>query len=254
MSERVERPLQLEDVIADAVSLGVDVVQLCDRPELESFTDHRLGELRAQAVEANLLLEVGTRGIAPAHLTRYLDLAGQLDARLVRSMVPADQAGDLSAAADLLRGIGPAYAAAGVELALETYEQIPTADLVDLVARTGVAGIGVCLDLGNTVAGYEQPSTVIEIAAPHTLNVHVKDYRFTRAEGWVGFSFTGAPLGEGALDVDRLCAEVRAHRPGVSFVIEHWLPWQGDPVTTTGTERDWTARAARLLDDRRAAA
>ncbi len=87
------------------------------------------------------------------------------------------------AAADLDE-LAPHLERTGVTLALETYEQIATADLVALV--TGRQNVGICLDPANTVSILEHPQTVIEMAAPHTANVHVKDFTFTRAEGWGG--------------------------------------------------------------------
>lgn len=65
-------------------------------------------------------------------------------------MVSAEQAASPDRAVAMLREVGPAYADAGVELALETYEQIRTADLVGLVTDTGFPGIGICLDPGTS--------------------------------------------------------------------------------------------------------
>jgi hypothetical protein len=71
-------------------------------------------------------------------------------------------------------------------------------------------------------------------------NVHVKDFAFTRQAGWVGFSLVGAPLGDGLLDYDHLTQTVQPDRRGISQVVEHWLPWQGDSLTTVNTEDQWT--------------
>jgi len=149
MSDRVPTPMRLGDVVDDAATRDVDLVQICDRPELEDLPETRLGELRARAGQAGLGLEVGTRGIDPPHLLGYLELAHRL-VTMVRSMVSAEQAASPDRAVAMLREVGPAYADAGVELALETYEQIRTADLVRLVTDTGFPGIGICLDPGNS--------------------------------------------------------------------------------------------------------
>jgi L-ribulose-5-phosphate 3-epimerase UlaE len=75
--------------------------------------------------------------------------------------------------------------------------------------------------------------------APYVVNMHVKDFAFTRQAGWVGFNLVGAPLGEGLLDYDAMLARIDPD-PSVNQIIEHWLPWQGDPGTTCDTERRWT--------------
>ena len=77
-------------------------------------------------------------------------------------------------------------------------------------------------------------------------NVHVKDFAFSRQDGWVGFTFAGAPLGDGLLDYDYLVETVRPDERGINQIIEHWLPWQGDSATTVNTEDQWTLHNLRL--------
>jgi sugar phosphate isomerase/epimerase len=147
----------------------------------------------------------------------------------------------------MLRAALPDYEAAGVALALETYEQVATADLVDLVESIGSPALGVCLDPANTVARLERPQDVIDRCAPVTRGVHVKDFAFARQPGWVGFVYSGAPLGTGLHDYAALRAAVRPGERGINEIVEHWLPWQGDPTTTTATEADWTRIALEHL-------
>ncbi len=145
----------------------------------------------------------------------------------------------------LLAGVAPAYEAAGVTLALETYEQVPVDTLVDVVASVGSAAVDICLDPANCVAALELPAATIERTAPYVCNVHVKDFHFTRQDGWVGFNLVGCPLGEGLLPFDQLTerlAPLGGEPSGgeLSQIIEHWLPWQGDSATTIALEQRWT--------------
>ncbi len=51
-----------------------------------------------------MALELGTRGVRPEHLDRYLDLAQALDVTLVRSMInTADHRPGVDEAVELLR-------------------------------------------------------------------------------------------------------------------------------------------------------
>ena len=70
--------------------------------------------------------------------------------------------------------------------------------------------------------------------------MHAKDFAFARQDGWVGFTYSGAPMGTGLHDYPHLLETVRPRERGVNEIVEHWLPWQGDPETTIRTERDWT--------------
>jgi sugar phosphate isomerase/epimerase len=204
---------------------------------LDRYDAAQTADLAALGRELGVAYELGTRGLDTAHLLHYLELAGRLDVRLVRSMVKREEVAD---AAELLAKVVPAYTDAGVTLALETYEQIPTQTLVDLVAGEGSAYLGIVLDPGNSVAALETPRSTIDLAAPLTRNLHVKDFAFSRQAGWVGFTYAGARLGEGLLDYDYLVEQVRPHERGINQIIEHWLVWQGDSETTCRLEDDWT--------------
>ena len=138
----------------------------------------------------------------------------------------------------------PSYESAGVTLGLETYEQVPTASLVDTVHRVSSPALGICLDPANCIAALETPTSVIDRTAPYVKNLHVKDFTFRRRPGWVGFELVGAPLGTGQLDYRHLMDATRPAEHGVTRVVEHWLPWQddaADPVAATlALERRWT--------------
>ncbi|GAA2998752.1 sugar phosphate isomerase/epimerase family protein [Microbacterium aurantiacum] len=242
-SERMPDPLDLVGAFAATREAGVDLFQICDYAPLERMPPREVADAARAARDLGLTIELGTKGIDPAHLERFLDLAGAFDARLVRSMLrgPASEP-TLDEAAALLARILPAFEAAGVDLALETYEQVATADLVALVERVGSDRLGICLDPANVVARLESPRACVELTAPHVRNVHVKDFAFDRQAGWVGFTYSGAPMGEGLHDYPHLLETVRPRARGINEIVEHWLPWQGDPETTARTERDWTRR------------
>jgi 3-oxoisoapionate decarboxylase len=180
-------------------------------------------------------------------------MAKALDVTLVRSMLnTASHRPGRDEAVRLLREALPAYEQAGVTVALETYEQVPTATLVDVVAAVGSPALGICLDPANCVAALEHPTDTVQKTAPWVRNIHVKDFAFTRKDGWVGFTLAGCPLGEGLLDYHRMIAVVRPAERAINQVIEHWLPWQGDPETTCTTERRWTEHNLSYLRSRSA--
>ncbi len=58
-------------------------------------------------------------------------------------------------AVGLLRAELPRYQDQGLTLGLETYEQVATSDLVDVVRAVANPQLGVCLDPGNCVARLE---------------------------------------------------------------------------------------------------
>lgn len=250
-SERVADPMSLDDMLRDAAAIGAELFQICDYAPLAGYDDAQLAATRAVADGLGLTLEVGTRGTVPAHLDRHLDLAVALGATVVRSMwTSGDDGPTFDESVARLRQVVPRYEAAGVTLALETYEQVSSTELVALVEAIGSEHLGICLDPANTVANLENPADVTERCLPHVKNWHVKDFDFTRQAGWVGFSLVGVPLGEGRLDYDGMLAAIDPGSRGISQVIEHWLPWQGDEETTTRLEREWTEHNLKFLKEK----
>ncbi|WP_326686257.1 MULTISPECIES: TIM barrel protein [unclassified Streptomyces] len=249
ISERAPKPLSLLDMLVDTNQLGGRVFQICDYPPIESYDAARLADVRDAARDLGLTLELGTRGVRPGHLAKYLDIAGQLDVTLVRSMMnTADHRPTVEEATTLLRQALPACTEAGVTLGLETYEQVSTDDLVTVVENVGSRRLGVVLDPGNSVARLERPVDVVEATAPYVVNVHVKDFAFTRRDGWVGFTYAGCPLGTGLLDYAAMTAAVRPHERGINQIVEHWLPWQDDGFDTTARLEDqWTRHSISTL-------
>lgn len=241
LSDQTQEPMSLIDAFEATKALDVDLFQICDYAPLEAMSRAELQNIAAAARDLNLSIELGTKGIEPARLRDHLELAELFDASLVRSMLfgPHSQP-TLTEAAAQLRAAMVEYEAAGVTLALETYEQVATADLIGVVEAVGSARLGICLDPANVVARLERPQDCVEASAPHTKNVHVKDFAFTRQPGWVGFTYGGAAMGEGLHDYPHLLDTVRPRERGVNEIVEHWLSWQGDADTTVRTERDWT--------------
>ena len=235
------QPLTLEAMLDATAQQGVTLFQICDYPPLETYDDGRLDALRRHAASRGVTLELGTRGIGSAHLQRYLELAERLGATLVRSMLNAgDHRPGRDEAVRLLRAAVPAYERAGITLALETYEQVPVAVLVDVVEAVASPALGICLDPANCVAALELPLDTVRRTAPLVRNLHVKDFHFTRQDGWVGFSLVGCPLGEGLLPYAEMVALVDPDARGINRIVEHWLPWQGDSATTIALEQRWT--------------
>ena len=236
-------PLDIPGMIDRAAQLGCDVFQICDDPRIEQLDPAGLHDLRERAELLGIELELGTRTVGREHLSRYVEIAEALGARTLRSMVQSQEIeGGPAAAVAELRATLPRLESAGITLALETYEQVPTRTLLGLVEELDSPHVGICLDPANCVSALEHPKDVVEACAPRTVNLHVKDFAFARQEGWVGFTYSGAPLGEGLLDLDHELRHVYSGDQAASVgdrapsaIVEHWLPWQGDLDTTVET-------------------
>lgn len=247
-SDRVPQPLSLIDAFAATRDLDVDLFQICDYAPLETMSEPELRDAAAAATDLGLTIQLGTKGITPARLGRFLHLAEIFQAPLVRSMLNGpDAQPDQDQARAWLETAAPDYERAGVTLALETYEQVSTATLTELLEEVGSNALGICLDPANVVARLEHPRDCVEQAAGHVVNIHAKDFAFARQEGWVGFTYGGAPMGTGQHDYPHLLRTIAPRIRGIDEIVEHWLSWQGTAEQTVQTERHWTRRAIDYL-------
>jgi len=247
-SSLAEHPLTLADMLQLTHDEGVELFQICDYAPLLGCTAAELRDLRVLADDLGITLELGTRGVLSDHLASFLGLAETLGATMVRSMInTADHQPSLAEAESLLRTALPAFEAAGVTVALETYEQVQSRDLVSLVEAVASPSLGICLDPANSVAALENPRDVIDRCAPYVANIHVKDFAFTRRGGWVGFTLEGVPLGTGLLDYDYLLEKVAPNERGINQIIEHWLPLGETIEDTIALENTWNTSNLQYL-------
>lgn len=241
-------PLTLADMLQLSHDEGVEVFQICDYAPILDYTAAELRELRLLADDLGVQLELGTRGVLTDHLARFLTMAETLGATMVRSMInTAEHQPTLAEAESLLRTALPAYESAGVTVALETYEQVRSRDLVSLVEAVASPSLGICLDPANSVAALENPIDVIDRCAPYVANIHAKDFAFTRRGGWVGFTLEGVPLGTGLLDYDYLLEKVRPNERGINQIVEHWLPLGETIEATIALENTWNTSNLQYL-------
>ncbi|RPH30154.1 sugar phosphate isomerase/epimerase [Buttiauxella warmboldiae] len=251
LSDKAPVPLTLFDALNDAAEIGAEVFQICDYPQIAGWSDSELTRLRQQAEALNISLELGTKGVAIEHLRRYLKLAEKLDCRVLRSMINSpDHRPTLAEAQRCVESVLPQLEKQHLSLCFETYEQVPTHENVALVKALNSRYVGICLDPANCVAALELPDSVVGQTADYVLNWHVKDFAFSRRDGWVGFTLAGCPLGEGLLNYDAIWQRLQPRERQINQIIEHWLPWLGDSATTCETETIWTRQNMLYLQQK----
>jgi sugar phosphate isomerase/epimerase len=247
------RPLGLLEL---ARELQAGVIQIADNLPLDGFGEDELTRLRHTAEEWDIEVEVGTRGVTPGHLLRYLRIARCLGARILRTLThTADSRPDLVQVEAWIREVLPQFEDAGVSLALENYERHSCAGLARLVESLGSPHAGICLDTVNSLGALETPREAVALLGPHTINLHVKDFEIRRVDTMMGYLVTGCAAGEGRLDIPWLVGEIRQHGRDPNLILELWPPYAGSVEQTVAMEREWVARSVLFLKkyERRAA-
>ena len=142
----------------------------------------------------------------------------------------------------------PIVARHRVRLAVENHKDWRIDEMLGWLERLDSPWVGVCLDTGNSIALVEEPHTVVEAYAPWTMTTHLKDMGVAEYDD--GFLLAEVPLGEGFLDLPRIVATLRKHRPEVRLNLEMITR---DPLRVPClTEKFWATmgqvRAAELAD------
>ena len=247
------QPLDAVNLLEKAVLSDVSVVQIADNLPLDQMPDGELDRIRDTALSQGIAVEVGTRGIEPDHLRRYIALAQRLRARVLRTVLGGRMCGEdeMRAVEDGIRGVLGDLGRCRVRLALENNEAFSTAEFAGLIKRIGSPLVGICLDTANSLGRPELLEAVVENLAAHVIIVHAKDYDIQRVDTRMGFSIVGRPAGEGKVDFDHVFGVLREKgREDVSVIVEHWPPFERDITTTMQIEEEWLDKSLRYLRER----
>lgn len=117
-----------------------------------------------------------------------------------------------------IRAAIPIAEAARIPIALENHKDFTVDEHVKLYKDFSNEYFGACVDTGNNLALLEDPMEVIEKLSPYAVTAHLKDA--TIEEYGEGFLLGDIPLGEGFLDLKRVVAQLRKHKPELPLLLE----------------------------------
>ena len=238
------------DLVRRAAESGIQVVQICDNLPLHTLDVKELHELKNTAEKLGIILEVGTRGIEPDHLLKYLKISEFLNSKILRVILHKGEGlVTIDEAYLCIKQVMPEFEHKKITLAIENHERHSVKELISLVGRVDSHYIGICLDTVNSFGALECPKTVINELAPYTVNLHFKDFEIRRLDHMMGFQVTGCPAGKGMLDVKRLLVAMENHNKNPNVILELWTPFTGDVGTTILKESQWAEESIKFLKE-----
>jgi 3-oxoisoapionate decarboxylase len=204
----------------------------------------RASEERGMYIEGSMAL-AGPRFDWEA-IEKQVASAAAAGAKVVRVVVTAGRryesfksAAEFEAVSKLalqtLRLLEPIAVRHRVRVAVENHKDHRVAERLALLKELGSEHIGMCVDLGNSLALCEDPLSVVRAYAPFAFSVHLKDQAVK--ECLEGFLLGDAVLGEGFLDLPEMVRLIRAARPETRFNLE--LITRDPLVVPVLTERYW---------------
>ena len=231
-----------------AVDLGVRLVQFGDNLPLHELPAERLTALQRRAERDGITLEIGARGLTDEHLNRYVDLCCQFDARLLRFVIDAPGCEPtMDEVVAVLRKATPLLHRHRIVLGLENHDRLRASEFAGIVERVDSPNVGICLDSVNSMGAGEGLAEVVRTLAPHTVNLHVKDFGIERLPYLMGFQIDGRPAGRGLLNVPWLVAQIEPFGRCKTAILEQWVVPEDDPSATIAKEVRWAEESMNYL-------
>ncbi len=199
------KKMNLFQFIERVKQLGLDGFQI-DPMHLESKDEIYSREILNYAKEKKLFLEYGAMGIDADYLSNELDICVKLESPVLRTFVGFDRYSrdtnidaEIEKAFNNLTKVKSKAESLQVKIAIENHGDLSADELVYLTQKVNSPNIGICLDLGNSLATFDDPLAAAEKMAPYAFTTHFKDYAVKMTN--YGFKVQGVALGDGNIDL-----------------------------------------------------
>ncbi|MBX3279391.1 MAG: sugar phosphate isomerase/epimerase [Acidobacteria bacterium] len=223
-----------------AATQKVDTVLFSDLEVYEGHSDAYLAEIRAQARDIGIEIEVGTGSICPTSKTfdtRYgsaeqrllltIRIAKALGSKVARCYLGnADDRrseGGIEArirdTVKVCRAVRAVALDAGVKIAVENHAgDMQARELVMLIEEAGRDYVGATLDSGNATWALEDPRRNLEILGPYAATTGIRDSMVWESDEGAVVQWTA--MGDGLVDWKDYFARFAELCPGVSVQLE----------------------------------
>jgi sugar phosphate isomerase/epimerase len=212
-------------LLEHAARLKLDTVLFSSWTVYERLDESYLHELRAQAKELGIEIQVGMLSICPssvlfdrslgtaeAQLERTMRIAMALGSPIVRCVLgnvrDRRSLGGIEAriveTVEVLKNSRRLAQECGVKIALENHAgDLQSWELVTLIEEVGPDCVGATMDAGNAAWALEDPAESLEMLGPYALTSGIRDTNVWEVEN--GATLQWAPLGEGRIDWPAYC-------------------------------------------------
>jgi sugar phosphate isomerase/epimerase len=247
--EKNAPPLSEQELVALAKNFGLKCLQVGDNLPLHTLSAERLSKLKASVGQQDVRLEVGARRLTEEHLQRYIEITAYLQSPLLRFVIDGvDYEPDEETIISILKNALVELKKHNITLGIENHDRFKATALSSIMEKISDEKIGICLDTVNSIGAGEGLEWVTEVLAPFTVNLHIKEFVIKRFDHNMGFTVTGAPLGQGMLDIPLLMDKISRFHRCQSAVLEQWVTSETSIEATIKKERQWAEEGIRLLN------
>jgi 3-oxoisoapionate decarboxylase len=244
-SEPME-PWDEKMLLQKASELEVDCLQIADNLPLHLMDGQRIHALKQLASDSGIDLEVGARGMTAEMLLRYLEIADQLGSSILRFVIDGpDFKPSVKEVTGIIRSAVPLLEKRGIRLAIENHDRLQAREFLEIVHGSGSENVGICLDSVNSMGAGEGIETVTTLLAPHTYNLHIKEFIVERHPHMMGFTIEGRPVGQGQLPLAWMLEQLGSQCQ--SAILESWTPPGETIEKTMAKEAEWARESIKYL-------
>jgi sugar phosphate isomerase/epimerase len=143
-------------------------------------------------------------------------------------------------------------------LAVENHKDWTADEYAQLFKKYSSEYLGGCVDLGNNISLLDDPTDLVEAAAPFAKATHIKDMAVQAEPD--GFAMSEVPLGTGVLDLQTMFSALTKANPRIHFALEMItrdplrVPCLTDHYWITFPDRNgrYLARTLRYVEEHKA--
>jgi sugar phosphate isomerase/epimerase len=223
-----------------AASLGVDSILLSDLDVFESQAESYLTEIKAQADDLGIDIQVGMlsicpvstlfdlrRGAAEGQLKLIIRIAQMLGSPVARCVLghvdDRKRAGGIEAGiaetVKVLKNVRGYAVDSGVKIAVENHAgDLQSWELVALIEEAGRDYVGATMDSGNATWALEEPLQNLEALGPYALTTGIRDSAVWQTDDGAMLQWTA--MGEGNVDWQRYFARFAELCPAAPVQLE----------------------------------
>lgn len=242
--------MSLKELIFIASENAIHAVQIGDNCPLHMVSLKDRQKIFDLSNKLNIQLEVGARRLTVNHLKTYIEIATQMQSEFLRIVIDdADYHPGEAEVIQVINEILPELRRAKVILAIENHDRFPAVSIERIIQKTDPEWVAVCLDTANSLGAGEGINEVIEVLAPYTINLHIKDFTIKRVDHKMGFEVAGCQAGKGLLDVPEVIQKIRKEGRCRTITLEHWSNPEPDMELTIEKEVEAAKGSIKYLKE-----
>jgi sugar phosphate isomerase/epimerase len=244
-----ENPMDIFQFMQFVHQRGISLIQIADNMPLHLLSDNELQKVRAQAQKLRLDVELGTRGLMPENVRKYLDIAAYFGSPILRIVVDSGEfMPSVEKIITIIDDLVPELRRRNLKLAIENHDRMKASDFRTIVENTDSQWVGICLDSVNSIGADEGFDTVFNTLVPLTINLHLKDYIIRRKSHMMGFDILGTPAGKGMMPIPRVIQTLKKLGRTSSIILELWPPAESSINKTIEKEQQWVIDSLEYLN------